>query len=113
VPHFEGGSQLKKLAPEKFYATIGFPLKQAGEMPVQHAYLGEEKIGPLSNLSEDLVLAARNALSEIIDWMVQNKGLTAEQAYIVSSVAVDLRIGQVVDVPNYIVSAVLPLEIFK
>jgi formamidase len=113
VPHYEGGAQLKKLAPSEFYATTGFPLKQAGEIPVQHAYLGEEKIGPLSNLSEDLVLAARNALTEIIDWMVKNKGLTAEQAYIVSSVAVDLRIGQVVDVPNYIVSAVLPLEIFK
>jgi formamidase len=113
VPHYEGGAQLKKLAPSEFYATTGFPLKQSGEMPAQHVYLGEEKIGALSNLSEDLVLAARNALSEIIDWMVRNKGLTAEQAYIVASVAVDLRIGQVVDVPNYTVSAILPLEIFK
>ncbi len=113
VPHFEGGAQLKKLAPEKFYATTGFPLKDAGTIPPTHAYLDGPIITPLENLSEDLTLAARNALIEMIDWMVENKGLTPEQAYIVASVAVDLRIGQVVDVPNYIVSAVLPLTIFK
>jgi len=112
VPHFEGDAQLVALAPTEFYATLGLPLKDAGEIPPQHSYLDGERIGPLSNLSEDLVLAARNALAEIIDWMVANRGLTPEQAYVVSSVAVDLRIGQVVDVPNYVVSAVLPLTIF-
>ena len=39
-------------------------------------------------------------------------GYTPEQAYIIASVAVDLRIGQVVDEPNVGVSAVLPLDIF-
>jgi len=112
MPHFEGGDQLKSLEPSRFYATTGFPLKTAGDVPPYVAYLDGEKIGPLRNLSEDLMLAARNALTGIIAWMVENKGLTPEQAYIVSSVAVDLRIGQVVDVPNYTVSAILPLDIF-
>ncbi len=112
MPHFEGGKQLKKLAPKKFYATTGIPLKSAGDVPVFHTYLDSEKIENLSNLSEDLTLAARNALLAMIDWMVDNKGLTPEQAYLVASAAVDLRIGQVVDVPNYIVSAILPLTIF-
>ncbi len=113
VPHFEGGAQLKKLAPTSFYATTGLPLKQAGEVPVYATYLESKKIESLTNLSEDLALAARNALLEMIDYMVRTKGLTPEQAYIVASVAVDLRIGQVVDVPNYIVSAILPLDIFN
>ncbi|MFQ5898543.1 MAG: acetamidase/formamidase family protein [Candidatus Methylomirabilia bacterium] len=113
VPHFEGGAQLKQLEPTSFYATTGVPLKKAGEVPIYETYLDSKKIGPLTNLSEDLTVAARNALLEIIDYMVREKGLTAEQAYIVSSVAVDLRIGQLVDVPNYIVSAILPLDIFK
>ncbi len=112
VPHFEGGDQLKALAPSEFYATTGVPLKQAGEIPPFITYIDGEKIGPLTNLSEDLALAARNALLEMIDYMVKNHGLTREQAYVVSSVAVDLRIGQLVDVPNYIVSAILPLTIF-
>ena len=43
--------------------------------------------------------------------MVRSTGY-ARQAYVVASVAVDLRISQVVDVPNFIVSAFLPLEIF-
>ena len=112
VPHFEGGAQLKQLAPTAFYATTGVPLKKSGEVPVYTAYLESEKIASLANLSEDLMLAARNALLEMIDYMVKTKGLTPEQAYVVASVAVDLRIGQVVDVPNYIVSAILPLDIF-
>ncbi len=82
-------------------------------MPAYATYIDGERIGPLTNLSEDLTLAARNALLEIIDYMVKEKGLTREQAYVVSSVAVDLRIGQLVDVPNYTVSAILPLTIFK
>ncbi len=111
-PHFEGGSQLKKLEPDRFYATVGYPLKKAGEIPPYMTYLDNKKIAPLTNLSEDLTLAARNALIEMIDWLVANKGLTPEQAYVVTSVAVDLRIGNLVDLPNYAVSAILPLEIF-
>jgi formamidase len=45
--------------------------------------------------------------------MVREKGLTPEQAYVVASVAADLRIGNVVDVPNYAVSAILPTSIFR
>lgn len=112
VPHFEGGAQLKALAPSRFYATTGFPLKKAGEIPPYISYLDSEKIASLENLSEDLMLAARNALLEMIDYMVNTHGLTSEQAYVIASVAVDLRIGQLVDVPNYTVSAILPLTIF-
>ena len=82
-------------------------------MPIYETYLDSEKIAALSNLSENLTLAARNALLEIIDYMVNQKGYTAQQAYVIASVAVDLRIGQLVDVPNYTVSAILPLDIFK
>jgi formamidase len=112
APEFEGGSQLKTLAPSRFYATVGLPLKEAGEVPIYVTYIDGEKIGPLTNLSEDLTLAARNALIGMIDYMVREHGLTPEQAYVVASVAADLRISQVVDVPNFIVSAFLPLEIF-
>jgi formamidase len=48
----------------------------------------------------------------MIDWLVQNKGLTREQAYVLSSVAVDLRIANLVDTPNFAVSAILDLGVF-
>jgi formamidase len=113
-PAFEGGSELKKLAPEKFYATVGYPLKAAGEVPPTHQpnYFDPAVLTPLENLSEDLTLAARDALRRMIDYLVAAKGLTPHQAYVLTSVAVDLRIANLVDVPNYTVSAQLPLEVF-
>lgn len=112
-PQFEGGRQLKRLAPHKFHATVGYPLKQAGVVPPTHAYLDGTKIGPLTNLSEDVTLAARDALLQMIDWLVRNKGLTRQQAYALASVAVDLRISNLVDTPNFAVSAILDLGVFE
>jgi formamidase len=76
-------------------------------------YLGAtERIAGLRNLSKDVSLAARNALIEMIDYITATYSLTPEQAYVVASVAVDLRIGQLVDAPNVGVTALLPLDIF-
>ncbi len=111
-PEVEGGSQIKNIEPSKFYQTIGLPIKKAGEVPPPLQYLESEKIKNLENLSEDLTLAARNALIKMIAYIQREHGLSAEQAYILASVAVDLRVGQVVDVPNYVVTAVLNLDVF-
>src|SRR6266536_1862657 len=64
------------------------------------------------NRPEDLTLAARNALLNMIDHLVQHAGWTRQQAYAICSVAVDLKVSEVVDVPNFVVSAFLPLDIF-
>ena len=112
APQVEGGSQIKDIEPSSFHQTVGLPLKAEGEVPIYHTYLDSEVIEGLSNLSEDLTLAARNALSQMVDHIERNHGLTREQAYILASVAVDLRIAQVVDVPNYIITAVLNEDVF-
>jgi formamidase len=112
-PAFEGGAQLKHLAPSKFYATVGYPLKDRGVVPPTHTAHHDAEIAPLENLSEDLTLAARDALLKMIEHLQDAKRLTAEQAYLLSSVAVDLRIGNLVDVPNFAVYAVLDLEVFR
>ena len=112
-PHFEGPVRVLDIPSRRFYATTGFPLKAAGEVPPDMRYLGAaERIGGLRNLSKDVSLAARNALLEMIDYITGTYGLTREQAYVVASVAVDLRIGQLVDAPNVGVTALLPLDIF-
>ena len=111
-PHYEGASRLMDIPSRRFYATTGLPIKSAGEVPPDMQYLDSPKVNELENLSKDISLAARNALIEIIDYMVDTYGLTPEQAYVVASVAVDLRIGQLVDVPNVGVTAILPLDIF-
>ena len=63
------------------------------------------------NQSEDASLATRNALLTMIQLLME-RGWSREQAYCICSVAVDLKVSQVVDVPNFVVSAFLPLDIF-
>ena len=61
----------------------------------------------------DLTLAARNALEEMSTLLISEFGLTFNQAYVVMSVAVDLRVGQGVNTPTALVTASLPLGIFR
>ena len=112
APQVSGNDEIRDIEPTRFHQTIGLPLKTAGEVPIYVTYLESEKIGALENLSEDLTLAARHALIQMIDYIQAEHGMTREQAYILASVAVDLRVGQVVDVPNYVVTAVLNLDVF-
>ena len=112
-PHYQGPSTLLDIPSRRFYATTGFPIKEKGEMPPDMQYLGSAKVADLENLSKDISLAARNALLEMIDYISETYGYSREQAYIIASVAVDLRIGQLVDAPNVGVTAILPLDIFE
>jgi len=43
---------------------------------------------------------------------LETRSFSRQQAYALCSVAVDLRISQTADVPNLLVSALLPLDIF-
>ncbi|MEQ8262033.1 acetamidase/formamidase family protein [Pseudohaliea sp.] len=111
-PHYEGPASVLRIPSERFYAVTGFPLKAPGSVPANMAYLASDRVAGLSNLSADVHLAARNALAAMIDYIVTEYGYDRAQAYMIASVAVDLRIGQLVDVPNVGVTAVLPLDIF-
>lgn len=111
-PHYEGPVSLLAIPSTRFYATTGFPLKRAGDVPRDIAYLASSKVADLTNLSKDVNLAAVNALVSMIDYIVDEYGYDRTQAYLIASVAVDLRIGQLVDVPNVGVTAILPLDIF-
>ncbi len=81
--------------PQRFFATTGMPITR------------EDR-----NESEDVTLAAKDALLNMIDHLVAERGYSREQAYALTSVAVNLHISELVDVPNVTVSAFLPLDIF-
>jgi len=80
--------------PRRFYATTGMPVDGGGELR-----------------AEDATLPARNALLNMIDHLGE-RGFNRQQAYAICSVAVDLKISQMVDVPSFLVSAFLPEDIF-
>lgn len=61
----------------------------------------------------DLMENARNAVGYMIDWLVENRGLTRSEAYCLCSTASDLKISEIVDAPNWIVSNYMPLGIFS
>jgi acetamidase/formamidase len=60
----------------------------------------------------DLFQNSQNAVRYMVDHLVETRELSREQAYCLCGAAVDLRISEIVDVPNWIVSAYLPLGIF-
>ena len=64
-----------------------------------------------TNESEVLTLAARNVLLNVIEHL-GTCGFDRQQDYAICSAAADLRISQIVDVPNPLVSALLSLDIF-
>jgi acetamidase/formamidase len=63
-------------------------------------------------LSPDLDEAARLATSEMIDFLVSEKGMTRDDAYLLCSLAADLRVTQLVDGTKGI-HAMLPKSIFR
>jgi len=63
-------------------------------------------------IDPDLREASRKALRGLIAWLVGEKGLDKTDAYILASVAADLKIAEAVDMPNYAVACSLPLSVF-
>jgi acetamidase/formamidase len=63
-------------------------------------------------LDEDLTKATKAAVREAIEFLVAEKGLTRDDAYMLTSVAVDLEITQLVDGTKG-VHAMIPKSIFK
>ena len=56
--------------------------------------------------------AAKKATRYMIDYLVETKGLSREQAYMLSSLAGDLKIAETVDVPHMLVTMHMPKHIF-
>ena len=69
-------------------------------------YYATDGVGP------DLMTAAREAVRRMIDYLGREHGLDAIDAYMLCSVGCDLKISEIVDAPNWIVTAYCPLSIF-
>jgi acetamidase/formamidase len=69
-------------------------------------WYGTTGVGP------DLFLGAQEAVRAMVDHLAAEHGLSPEDAYLLCSLCVDLRISEIVDAGQYVVSALLPLAIF-
>lgn len=92
-----------------------FPAFETAPQP-ERRYFGTTGISLTDDGTQELLdigLAARRAVLELVDWLTITYGFTREASYILTSVAGELRISGAVDIPNALVSALLPVDIFE
>ncbi len=65
-----------------------------------------------TGIADDLMTAAKESARGMIAHLVKTYGLSKEEAYVLCSVAADLRIHEIVDQPNWVVGTMIPLDIF-
>jgi acetamidase/formamidase len=66
-----------------------------------------------TGIGPDLMSAARDALSAMVDLISRTQKLDPVEAYMLCSVCGDLRISEIVDMPNWVVSFYLPRVVFE
>ncbi len=102
------------------YAALRFELHKGRSIPAPQFAIP----GPLTPLVEDagwyattgvgpdLMEAARDSLRAMVEHISQTYSMEPIEAYVLASLVVDLKISEIVDQPNWIVSSYLPLAIF-
>jgi acetamidase/formamidase len=102
------------------YAALRFSLEKGRSIPAPQyrtagaltpfvdiaGFYGTTGVGP------DLYVNSQNALRAMIEHLTSTYGLSPEDAYVLSSLCVDLRISEIVDAGQYVVSALLPEAVF-
>jgi acetamidase/formamidase len=92
----------RRTIPAPYFRTAG-PLTPAVEGKGHHGAMG---------IAPDLMEGTRKAVSAMIEWVVAEHGLTREDAYMLCSLAGDLKIFEVVDAGMWNVGLTLPLSVF-
>ena len=90
---------IKGAAPPAPYFETSAPLRQ---------HLDAKGYFATTGIGEDLMQACRDAVSAMIDRLTASTRMSAEDAYMLCSVCGDLRISEIVDAPNWVVSFYFP-----
>jgi acetamidase/formamidase len=102
------------------YAALRFGLVKGRSLPAPQFVTP----GPLTPKSEgagwyatmgigpDLMQATKDSMRAMVEHVSTTYHMEPVEAYVLASLAVDLKISEVVDQPNWIVSSYLPLASF-
>jgi acetamidase/formamidase len=66
-----------------------------------------------TGIGPDLMTAARDAVAGMVDFLCATRGMAAVDAYMLVSTCGDLRISEIVDMPNWVVSFYFPRCVFE
>lgn len=93
---------------------VGLSKDNAPATPILRTAPSAVRPGPAvatTGIGPDLMVATRDAARAMIDLVCRHTGLAPVEAYLLASLAGDLKISEVVDVPNWVVSLHLPEEL--
>jgi acetamidase/formamidase len=91
-------------------ANLRFPRFETSGPVSRH--VDEKGYHVTTGIGPDLMQGAKDALSGMIDVLGQKHGLAAPEAYMLCSACADLRISEIVDQPNWVVSIYFPKIVF-
>lgn len=80
--------------------------------PVTH-HLDKKGYIITTGIGADLMDGTKTALRQMIDLLTKEQGLSPIDAYMLCSVCADLRISEIVDAPNWVVSCYFPRIVFE
>jgi acetamidase/formamidase len=97
-------------------ATLRFDLLKGAKLPTPRfttpgpvtRHLDGAGYEATTGIAPDLMQAARDAVSAMIDLLASRFGMRPVDAYMLCSVCADLRISEIVDLPNWVVSLYFP-----
>jgi acetamidase/formamidase len=103
------------------YASLRFTLERGRAIPAPQfrtpgpltPRLGASGFYGTTGVGPDLYRGAQDAVRAMIDHVTGTYGLTPEDAYLLASLCVDLKISEIVDAGQYVVSALLPLDVLR
>jgi acetamidase/formamidase len=92
-------------------ANLRFP-RFTTSGPLTH-HVDEKGYEVTTGIGPDLFQGARDAVSQMIDLLASRHGMAPVEAYMLCSVAGDLRVSEIVDQPNWVVSFYFPRVVLE
>lgn len=83
-----------------------------GERTIKEPQYETDEYYAVTGYGEDIDEAARKATQYMVDYLVEVRGMTRQDAYMLASLAGDLKIAEVVDMPHYLVTMHISKEVF-
>ncbi|KAA1473254.1 acetamidase/formamidase [Dentipellis sp. KUC8613] len=110
----DGGTAIETIVQAKFRFTVrkDKPYTKTPHFKTPPITIQGEEYYCTSGVDSDLKEATRSAVRNMIDFLCAEKGLSRVDAYFLCSVAGDLRMHEVVDMPNYLIGMMIPMSIF-
>ena len=98
-------------------ARLRFRIERAADLLwPQYSTLGDKRSKKgyyaATGIATDLMTATKESVRNMIAYLSKNYDLTAEEAYVLCSVAADVRVHEVVDKPNWVVGTMISKDIF-